>query len=591
MKTFISCAIALLAVGAGFNSMAGTLAEKALADLQAHPASCPDQFDFVVCGDSRSAVPIVLPEAFYQMIREWNVLNPSLVLDVGDLVLGGDKDQFAAMWNEFEKAVGGSKAPFFPLVGNHDVTEEQETNSMFEKRIAPLRYAFDYGNSRFIALNTEEIGYLDEFSQDQLDWLKKQLDETKAKNIFLFFHKPIFRSNYEKGWAKVAEILKGHPVRVVFAGHEHMYTNFGERDGVRYIVTGGGGAETSEVEEEGGFFHYLWVRVRGEEVTWAVVKPGSILPEDVITPDSVKRYRLVQDFARTEAVEWVYGSPFDRNVEVTLKNPLSDNVTSKLEWDTPKGWHVDPASVPFTLAAGATSSLRFHLSADSPDAVRFPAPGMIIKLPGTRPGTEIEAKQSLDLIPVMEAVHASGPVTPDGSLEEWGSVPAAVMSYGFNMDPADGNDLKASVRMMWDDAHLYMAFEVEDNEFSQPYAGDLVWTSDSIEMWLGEWIYSLSLSKNGPQVFLTKTPIVDVEKVIPEIKLGVKQDGRRTVYEAVFRSEDVAPVALVAGKDFRFSGLVNDFDPSTPEHTRHWLELTPGAGAHFKCPKVKVVLK
>jgi len=223
--------------------------------------------------------------------------------------------------------------------------------------------------------------------------------------------------------------------------------------------------------------------------------------------------------------------------------------------------------------------------------VRFPAPGMTIKLPGTRAGSSIEAKQALDLIPVMQAAHAPGPVTPEGSLEEWGNAQAIAMTYGFNMDPADSNDLKSSVRMMWDESHLYMAIDVEDDEFSQPYAGDLVWTSDSIELWLDEWIYSLSLTKNGPQVFLTKTPSVDVEKIVPEIQLGVKQEGRRTVYEVAFRPEDVGPTALAAGKGFRFSALVNDFDPATPEHTRHWLDLTPGAGAHFKCPKVKVALK
>lgn len=591
MKTWISRAMGLVLLGWCVTGNSATLADKALASIQAHPAPCPGEFDFVVCGDSRSAVPIVLPEVFYTMIREWNLLSPALVLDSGDLILGGDKEQFPAMWDEFEKAVGGCNSPFFPIVGNHDVTEEPETNVLFEKRIAPLHYAFDYGNSRFIILNTEEIGYLDEFSQQQLDWLKQELEQTKAKNIFLFFHKPIFRSNYDKAWAKVEAMLKGHPVRVVFAGHEHMYMDCGERGGVRYVISGGGGAETSEVEEEGGFFHYLWVRVRGEEVNWAVVKPGSIWPEDAITPESVKRYRMVQEFARTEAVEWAYGSAFDRNVAVTLKNPLPNSVASKLEWDVPEGWHVDPAEAPFSLETGGTVPLQFHIWADSPESVRFPAPGMAIKLPGTREGSVIEAKQALDLIPVMQAAHAPGPVNPDGSLEEWGSAQAIAMPYGFNMDPADSNDLKASLRMMWDESHLYMAFEVEDDEFSQPYAGDLVWTSDSIELWLDEWIYSLSLTKNGPQVFLTKTPSVDVEKIIPEVKLGVKQEGRRTVYEVAFRPEDVAPTTLAAGKDFRFSALVNDFDPATPEHTRHWMELTPGAGAHFKCPKVKVVLR
>jgi acid phosphatase type 7 len=36
-------------------------------------------------------------------------------------------------------------------------------------------------------------------------------------------------------------ILKKHKVDLVLSGHDHLYQR-GERDGVRYIVTGGGGA-------------------------------------------------------------------------------------------------------------------------------------------------------------------------------------------------------------------------------------------------------------------------------------------------------------------------------------------------------------
>ena len=58
-------------------------------------------------------------------------------------------------------------------------------------------------------------------------------------------------------------------VTCVFEGHEHLY-NRQERDGVVYVITGGGGAPLYANELKGGFYHYLRVDVTATGYTVAV---------------------------------------------------------------------------------------------------------------------------------------------------------------------------------------------------------------------------------------------------------------------------------------------------------------------------------
>ncbi|MGD8398851.1 MAG: metallophosphoesterase, partial [Anaerolineae bacterium] len=57
----------------------------------------------------------------------------------------------------------------------------------------------------------------------------------------------------------------------VFAGHIHAYAQ-GERDGVRYYITGGAGAPLYSGDHPNAFHHYLRVTVRGEELTVEVIE-------------------------------------------------------------------------------------------------------------------------------------------------------------------------------------------------------------------------------------------------------------------------------------------------------------------------------
>jgi hypothetical protein len=54
-------------------------------------------------------------------------------------------------------------------------------------------------------------------------------------------------------------------VKTVFAGDDHRYDRT-ERNNILYIITGGGGAPIYTFKESGGYFHYVWVSVKGRSL-------------------------------------------------------------------------------------------------------------------------------------------------------------------------------------------------------------------------------------------------------------------------------------------------------------------------------------
>jgi len=572
-----------------FSAAGNTLTDQSLARLAAKPPVCDDVVDFVVCADPQPGGLLGTPQVFLDMLDEWNVLQPDLVMCVGDMIMGGPADVVGSMWDEFLGNVGKLQVPFFPTAGNHDVNPEPAVMSTYEERVSPFYYSVVRGNSEFIVLNTEEPGNPDGFSPSQRKWLEKTLVASKARHIFIFLHVPLFRGNWARDWQHMEDLFVQYPVRVVFAGHEHLYRDWGTHKGIRYVVAGSAGGGFRTPEEEGGMFCYLWVKVRGEEVSWSVVRPGAVLPSDVVTETNVQKLHALQKILDIEEIAVHWNSTLDQKIEVRLHNPFSEEISSTFRWEIPEGWTVTPASHTFKVAPGTTEVQQCHVKTDG--AFRFPSPVLQGKVEAEELVRTLELSPSLDVKPQASAPQAPGKVVLDGDLSEWSGAVPLPMLYGSSYDPAETEDLQAQARLMWDENNLYIAVEVEDNEFHQPHYGDVVWMADSVELWVEDSNWSFSLTESGPQVFLDERPDKHLDAVIDGVPLAVKRDGRRTVYEAAYPAEELPQIACRAGSVIRFSILVNDLDPSGPLTKRHYAELTPGAGAHFDCAKYFITLE
>ena len=59
-------------------------------------------------------------------------------------------------------------------------------------------------------------------------------------------------------------------VKAVFEGDDHRYDRM-QKDGILYLITGGGGAPLTYFKKRGGFFHYAWISVQQQRVEGEVV--------------------------------------------------------------------------------------------------------------------------------------------------------------------------------------------------------------------------------------------------------------------------------------------------------------------------------
>lgn len=597
-----AAAACLLALSSGVPAVEDgtTLIERSLRKLRQNAPARADCFDFIVTGDSNTLKPLEQSDLFRGFIRDFNVLRPPFVMHIGDIVLGGAAEGVPAQWDLFDEVIAACEPPFLPVPGNHDISDAA-TERIWRERIGPTHYTFRYGDSLFVMLNSEEVGAVGRISDAQVAWLKEQLAAQEAGNIFVFLHKPYFEKGgdpataaayREAHWSNVAEALEGYPVRAVFAGHRHGYLDCGVRDGARQVITGGTAMYGLDgPESEGGFNHYLLVRVRGNDVSWVVMRPDAVLPPDVVTSSRMDElFNIRNKWIAAEELFVPLGERVDGEVAVTISNPHDAPMASTLAWDTVPGWTIEPMEAAYTVDAGGAAALTFRVA--TAEAARFPVPAFRTAYDRTRFGGPVEVQQDLKLVPVLQAARARGPVVLDGRLDDWAGVRMAPLEYPRGFDAADTDDLSSRLGFQWDDGHLYLAVKTRDNEFYQPYAGDIVWSADNVEMFLDGWSWGLSLTEGGPEVFLYWGVNVSAETVNTDVQLAVRRDGTRIVYEAAFPEACLTPLELAAGNSFRYNALMNDLDPGGPVDGRHWLQLVPEKGSPgSQPPRMKVVLE
>ena len=212
--------------------------------------TAPDEsspFRFAVYGDTQSNADVHARVA-QGMMEE----DPRLVLHTGDEVDDGtDHDAWLAEF--FGPAMPlMAEVPVYVAIGNH----EHDSRWFYYYHAYPLPedyYAFTYGNSTFVVLDTNR-----DFSpgSPQHAWLVETLSSPEAQAAqwrFVAHHHPA----YTEGWRPcdydgdpevrdyLVPLMEEHGVDVVFNGHTHGYAR-GFLNGVTYIITGGGGGRLDQ---------------------------------------------------------------------------------------------------------------------------------------------------------------------------------------------------------------------------------------------------------------------------------------------------------------------------------------------------------
>lgn len=240
-------------------------------------------FCFAVYGDSRSNV-----ECHTRIAEAIAQKRPDIVLHVGDLVADGKnyKNWGSEFFEPAKKLF--SNTPFYIAIGNH----EKNAHWFYDFVSYPEPenyYSFDYGNAHFTIIDSNRADQkridTSEYrpGSTQYKWLEKDLKDSKSEWKFIFFHHPPYSSSPhfpEKSCKKVrvlSPLFEKYGVDIVFNGHVHNYersypiknNKIDMKQGVIYLVTGGGGAELAGLNQKRSFFtaesairyHYCIVKI------------------------------------------------------------------------------------------------------------------------------------------------------------------------------------------------------------------------------------------------------------------------------------------------------------------------------------------
>jgi hypothetical protein len=226
---------------------------------------------FAIIGDTR----IGLTETVYgKFLSRMDSEKLCFFVIVGDVI---DKPGNEKEWRLF-KEITGPNRKFHIAPGNHDINNTRTAGVYRQQIERPPYYAFSKGDSQFIILFSEMPGSEGKIAGKQFFWLQEELRKP-FRHRFVFIHRPPFPSTFGKSYGldrfkierdALHRLFVDAKVRVVFAGHEHLY-NRSEQDGIIYVITGGGGARLLTFNEEyGGFYHYVLAKKANEGYLFTV---------------------------------------------------------------------------------------------------------------------------------------------------------------------------------------------------------------------------------------------------------------------------------------------------------------------------------
>ncbi len=277
----------------------------------------PAKFTFAVFSDLTGGERAGI---FAVAVEQLRILRPELILNVGDLVEGGEvpRETWVAQWDSFDERAGRTRAPVFHTGGNHDLTSALG-GAVWESRFGRRYYHFVYRDTLFLVLDTEDNPpdvqqYLDRIRNEaelvfqdggwdawyETEYAKSEERRTgrigqeqaryfrdviarypDVRHTFLFLHKAAWDRPDEENFVTIEDALADRPY-TVFHGHHHSYA-YKERRGRDYIRLGTtGGVHLGD--DPNGFDHVTLVTVSAEGVDIANLRLDGILDKHGLIP-------------------------------------------------------------------------------------------------------------------------------------------------------------------------------------------------------------------------------------------------------------------------------------------------------------------
>jgi hypothetical protein len=330
-------------------------------------AGAADGFEFVVIGDTRPKFESENFQTFERLITKINAVNPACVVNLGDLIFGYGPISEEKQWDKYQRVIQAVKPPYYQVPGNHDA-HSAKARRIYLQRFGKYYSSFDYGDCHFVLLDSTENGHWGDIGPGQLEWLKADLQATKAQSVFVFLHFPLWEiervnPRFHDLWRLTLHpLFKEHQVRAVFGGHFHCYGPTREIDGIRYFITGGGGAELlPDYRKSGGEFHFLKVKVSGRTFDVRVATDHGDLTDaeaDVMggllfADRNSSRIGIAKDASDLRA---------GTTVSIRLTNPYPDPMAGQAVWTIDaSAFAVQPEHAAIQVPPGASQTLQFEM--------------------------------------------------------------------------------------------------------------------------------------------------------------------------------------------------------------------------------------
>ncbi|GGB79707.1 metallophosphoesterase family protein [Dyadobacter sediminis] len=190
-----------------------------------------DTVRFILMGDTQRWYD----EAEYFVKSANSQKNISFVLHAGDISDFGLSQEFK--W--VNEIMSGLKYPYLTVIGNHDIVANGSAS--YRKMFGALNYSFEYGNNKFIFINTNSREYAFDGSIPDLNWLRAELrNNPENKNAIVVAHVPPFDGDFDRNLElSYSRMLAEDPnVKFSLYGHQHSFRNEEYyKDGVQYILS------------------------------------------------------------------------------------------------------------------------------------------------------------------------------------------------------------------------------------------------------------------------------------------------------------------------------------------------------------------